>query len=395
MVDFRNFGARTGLSHILPEFNFLWFFVLLLLVVTSYFIMKSYGKKKAKNENFFTRIKVCHGLCLIFLFIWFVIQHSDESFTDLRLIFLLACWTNAVIMWIRNYKWLSVMEFVVIGIGGYWLDIYYLTFPFYSIAKLLSSFIVFLFELILYLPVEEVVKIRFLLFFWNSPCHSKIEVGGKRFHYTFIESKLVAVEDKSVAPAIYNTCVGLALKENFMQVNKTLNGIGKCHDWSVVATTLLSTHKYMTYSFMQYQRWSSWLILGLNLFFLCFNLGSFMTDLLLLLWSGVDIYNCMDNQLQEDYVRMRETLHLSPYLLVGRWIILFFVIFAMARIPPSLHFLPNYGYILFLIVGLICHLIFQLIMNWWVPNTNAEELNSTMMKKETSKNKQKRYRKIS
>ena len=264
MVDFRN-----GLSHILPEFNFLWFFVLLLLVVASYFITESYGKKKTKNENFFTRIKVCHGLCLIFLFIWFVIQHSDESFTDLRLIFLLACWTNAVIMWIRNYKWFSVMEFVVIGIGGYWLDIYYLTFPFYSIAKLLSSFSVFLLELILYIPVKEVVKLRFLLFFWNSPwCHSKIEVGGKKFHYTFRESKLIAVEDKSVAPAIYNTCVGLALKENFMQVNKTLNGIGKCHDWSVVATTLLSAHKYMTYSFMMYQRWSSWLILGFNLVFL-------------------------------------------------------------------------------------------------------------------------------
>ncbi len=160
--------------------------------------MNSYEKKRAKNENFFTRTKICHGLCLIFLFIWLVIQHSDESFTDLRLIFLLVCWTNAVIMWIRNYEWFSVMEFVVIGIGGYWLDYYYLTFPFYSIAKLLSSFSVFLLELILYIPVKEVVK----------------------------ESTLIAVEDENALGG-HITRVGLALKDNVRRVKETLNGIGK------------------------------------------------------------------------------------------------------------------------------------------------------------------------
>ena len=117
------------------------------------------------------------------------------------------------------------------GVRGYWLNFYFLIFHFYSIAKLVSSFFIFLFEMVVYIPVEA--------------CLSKTVEGRTKRCYTLTNSKLNAVHDHSIFPAFYNTCVGLPLKDNFMR-------IGKCHDSSCRFFQLI---KYMMYSLLIYQTW--------------------------------------------------------------------------------------------------------------------------------------------
>lgn len=394
-------------STILPEINVVYFAIFGFIIIMIYKVAQRYGESYHKNENYFLRIKIIAGLSLILNATMKFLETKEDGIADLKLAIILACCTNGLICFLRNYKLIVITEFLVVGYFGYWKEQYIFTFPFIAMTKMVASFIIFVLEVFMYIPLDSVVKLRYLLFFLNSPCHSKIEAGGVKFHYSFDQGgNLVASNDTSSSLAVYNTCVGLAMQKNFKAVNNKLSGIGKCHEWSVVSTCLLSAHKYMTYSFTMYQRWSTWTILGINILGVVLEyiydapFHPYIIDLLFLIWCGVDIYNCLDGQLQEDYQSMKKHLKVPPvfeYVGIGMYGSLVYLLWLYRE---NLMFVRNYGFVLFLLIGFSCHCLFQGFVDWWMPRDNqlpeeseqtiAQQRPSTENKKKTKKKAKKK-----
>ena len=299
-------------------------------------------------------------------FTFCLIVSGDRQGTedDLKVCLLLACWVNALICFQKQYKIATVIQFFLVGLFGYWFGCHFLTYPLFATAKLITALIMFMIESCFIEP-SKISFLYYLFFFWRSPCHSKIMVDKTKYHCTFDkEGDFVPTVDKSEASAYYTTCIGYTIKNNIEGLEKQLSGIGKCHAWGVVSSCRLAVHKYLAYGVTMHARWSTWVILACALFayvqvIIIPGTTYYYIDFLFVFWTGVDIFNCLDADLEEEYISIKANVKIPGYFYWIELLLLFlFLILARFLVPPSW---CHHGFIIFITVSIICSFVLQFV----------------------------------
>ena len=118
----------------------------MILLLFFYLALLKCGSQRKYNSNYFLRIKVVCGIIFaVFTFCLIVSGERQDTEVDLKVFVLLACWSNALICFLKKYKIVTVIQFSLIGFG-YWFGCHFLTYPLFATAKLITALTMFIIE---------------------------------------------------------------------------------------------------------------------------------------------------------------------------------------------------------------------------------------------------------
>jgi hypothetical protein len=257
------------------------------------------------------------------------------------------------------------------------------TYPIYQIAKMLTSLILFAFELAWLSSRKEETRpplLRYVIgrntYPWNT-CHAGIAVDDVYYHYSFgtINAntservyKLQASKGKSsyISNSMLCPCVGIALISNETEIVKKLETSGKCHDWAAVSLYLISYHKFLTYSLVTPLRWTTWLTVAM---WLMFKLVGITNEQLLLIddfYIFFTIIDCLNFPAERLVKNSNQSKSVIPYRGLSWELLKFVVTWAFMYIYSTSkisNFFAPYGYVCYVLISAILCICVHFILN--------------------------------
>jgi hypothetical protein len=186
----------------------------------------------------------------------------------------------AILVFYKGYQWCTCLEYLLLAVV--YLFQFNLSFSIFLSMKVLLSFSTFLFEIISSSDdIKKFKVLNYLMTTWKNPCHAIIGIRNDADHYSpgtptstavdrsfnLTPSKHPATTYQLRSKMFFAPCVGFSFSltdddDNDNVLQDRLQTCGKCQDWATVAITLLSCHKYLSYSCINLFRWLTMIHFG-------------------------------------------------------------------------------------------------------------------------------------
>ena len=175
-----------------------------------------------------------------------------------------------------------------------------LSLPVMLTVRAVVSAAVFVWELSS--PLVGLSTLEFMIFFAAAPCHAVIAHGETVIHARGGDTPEVHDQGMQLAAkAYYRTCVGVSLENNVKAFLEKLKGCGKCSDWAMVVSAILSQNLFLTYCAVSHVRWPLWLVCGAGMAFQAWGLArgvsvedsELVLDLCFTIMLAFDSYNLL------------------------------------------------------------------------------------------------------